>query len=61
MKAKVDKDVCQGAGECQSMCPEVFKVVDGKSVVLTEVVPEGSEEAAKKAESACPTGAVKLS
>lgn len=35
-KAKVDEDVCIGCGTCESLCPEVFKVEDGKSHVISE-------------------------
>jgi ferredoxin len=35
-KAKVNEEICIGCGTCESMCPEVFKVEDGKSHVISE-------------------------
>jgi ferredoxin len=35
-KAKVNEDLCIGCGTCESMCPTVFKVEDGKSKVISE-------------------------
>ena len=35
-KAKVDKDKCIGCGACEALCPEVFKIKDGKSHVIGE-------------------------
>ena len=35
-KAKVNEDLCIGCGTCESLCPEVFKVEDGKSTVIAE-------------------------
>ncbi|MFZ2192735.1 MAG: ferredoxin [Candidatus Moraniibacteriota bacterium] len=35
-KAKVNEDLCIGCGTCESLCPEVFKVEDGKSKVISD-------------------------
>jgi ferredoxin len=35
-KAHVDEDICIGCGTCESLCPEVFKVEDGKSHVIAD-------------------------
>lgn len=35
-KAKVNEDLCIGCGTCESLCPEVFKIEDGKSKVIVE-------------------------
>ncbi|MFZ2226201.1 MAG: ferredoxin [Candidatus Moraniibacteriota bacterium] len=35
-KAKVNEDLCIGCGTCESLCPEVFKIEDGKSKVIAE-------------------------
>lgn len=29
----VDKEKCIGCGSCESICPEVFEMIDGKAVV----------------------------
>ena len=33
---KVNEDLCIGCGACESMCPSIFKVEDGKSKVISE-------------------------
>ena len=33
-KPKVNEDLCIGCGTCESLCPKVFKVEDGKSKVI---------------------------
>lgn len=35
-KAKVNQDLCIGCGTCESMCPNVFKVEEGKSHVIAD-------------------------
>jgi len=35
-KPKVDKELCIGCGTCESLCPNVFKMEDGKSSVIAE-------------------------
>lgn len=35
-KAKVNEELCIGCGTCESLCPEVFKVEDGKSHVISD-------------------------
>ena len=35
-KVKVDHDLCIGCGNCESMCPQVFKLENGKSTVISE-------------------------
>lgn len=44
MKAKVDQDACIGSGNCEATCPNVFKVVDGKSHVQVDPVPADGED-----------------
>ena len=61
MRAKVDQDTCIGTGNCEGTCPEVFKVVDGKSQVMADPVPEDQEDCTREAESGCPTGAISTS
>lgn len=41
MKVKVNRDLCVGAGHCEARCPDIFKVIDGKSQVLVDLVPKG--------------------
>lgn len=35
-KAKVNAEVCIGCGTCESLCPQVFKIENGKSTVISE-------------------------
>lgn len=56
MAVKVDKDLCIGCGTCSSMCPKVFKIVDGKSTVINET--GDTPENIKAAADACPTRAI---
>jgi ferredoxin len=58
MKVAVDQDVCIGSGNCEDTCPEVFKVVEGKSQVQVDMVPPGLEDKVSEAISGCPTGAI---
>jgi ferredoxin len=58
MKAKVDKDACIGSGNCESTCPKIFKVVDGKSQVQVGSVPEDEQDCVQKAVEGCPAGAI---
>jgi len=58
MKAKVDKDACIGSGNCEATCPKIFKVVDGKSTVQMDPVPEEEENCVREAVEGCPSGAI---
>ncbi|GAA0728546.1 ferredoxin [Clostridium malenominatum] len=59
MKAHVDKDTCIGCGLCPGIAPDVFEMEDdGKAVAIVDEVPTDSEDAAKEAESSCPTNAI---
>lgn len=60
MKAIVDHDTCIGCGMCESICPEVFKLVDSKSTVIQKPVAPENEAAAKNAAESCPVAAITL-
>jgi ferredoxin len=60
MKAKVDQDVCIGSGNCEATCPTIFKVVDGKSQVQVDTVPEKEESCVEEAVDGCPVGAISI-
>jgi len=58
-KPKVNQELCIGCGTCEALCPEMFKVENGKSQVIGE-----SCETAKcncdEAVSSCPVNAISL-
>jgi ferredoxin len=58
MRVLVDKDVCVGSGQCEATCPAVFEVVDGKSRVKADPVPQEEEKRARDAVDGCPTSAI---
>ncbi len=35
-KAKVNQELCIGCGTCESLCPKVFKLENGKSQVIND-------------------------
>ncbi|GAB1352207.1 MAG TPA: ferredoxin [Candidatus Rifleibacterium sp.] len=61
MKAFVDHDICIGCGQCEMICPAVFKLNDGKSTVIQKPVAPENEASAKQAADSCPTSAISLS
>lgn len=61
----VDKDLCQGHGECKSVAPEIFDVTDQGNIYDTVEVlakePESSlYEKAKEAEKLCPNQVITI-
>lgn len=61
MKAFVDQDVCIGCGQCEIICPAVFKLNDGKSTVIQKPVAPENEATAKEAADSCPVAAITFS
>jgi ferredoxin len=61
MRVRVDPEICQGYGQCNSLLPALFEIDDdGTARVLSpEVPPELLAEAAVVADR-CPTGAISL-
>jgi ferredoxin len=51
---KVDKEKCIGCGACEALCPEGFKLEDGKARVLNQ-----KAKCIKEAKDACPVQAIK--
>ena len=58
MNFKVNQDLCIGCGACEEICPEVFELVDDKSQVKLNPVPEEFKESALDAENGCPVEAI---
>ena len=63
MKVFVNIDLCQGHARCEDICPEVFATdaIEGKCVIASPQVPEGSEDKVRLAVRNCPEGALRLS
>ena len=60
MKAKVDRKLCNGNGNCMNICPGVFKVSGGKACLACDLVPKKDEPACRQAVQACPTHAISI-
>ncbi len=55
MTVKVDKETCIGCGSCEAVCPEGFKVENGKAHVKSQ-----DAKCAKEAAESCPVDAIKV-
>ena len=58
MKVRVDESLCIGSGTCEDICPKVFKVVDGRSIVQVDQVPSEDAADAQSAVESCPMTAI---
>jgi ferredoxin len=60
-RVRVDRGICQGYGQCNSLLPALFEIDDDGTarVLAPEVPPELLGEAAAVADR-CPTGAISL-
>lgn len=59
MKPIVNQDTCIGCGTCEAICPEVFRVIDGKSQVQ-EVNYDDYADKIQQSVSACPVQAISI-
>ena len=58
---RVDRDLCQGHGVCESEAPSVFSVSkDGVLTVLDERPPDAERKAVEAAVKYCPTHALTI-
>jgi ferredoxin len=61
MIARIDAATCRGHGQCELIAPDVFELGDDdRGHVIADLVPPGSEEAARDAVLMCPEGAVEV-
>ena len=61
MRVLVDRDLCQGHGECCAEAPEVFALDDeGSLVVRQPEPPESQRPAVQRAVEYCPTHALRV-
>jgi ferredoxin len=56
-KIKVNEELCIGCGACESICPNVFKLEDGKSKVIAS---ECGSCNCKDVVSSCPVNAIEV-
>ncbi len=56
-KPVVSEELCIGCGTCEALCPNVFKIEDGKSHVISEDCGDcNCQEAAES----CPVSAISV-
>lgn len=60
MKATVNADTCIGCELCANECPEVFKMTDGKAVVIADPLVSAQEDCAKGTAQNCPVTAIEV-
>lgn len=58
-KPIVNQETCIGCGTCESICPAVFKMNDGKAAVI-EADYEANQAEIKQAIDSCPVTAISL-
>lgn len=56
-KIKVNKELCIGCGTCESLCPNVFKIEDGKSIVTAQ---ECGDCNCQEVIDSCPVSAISM-
>lgn len=56
-KPKVNEELCIGCGTCESLCPSVFKLENGKSHTVSE---ECGDCNCQEAVDSCPVGAISM-
>lgn len=58
-KPKVNEELCIGCGTCEALCPQMFKVENGKSHVIGESCEKSSCDC-NETVSSCPVNAISL-
>ncbi len=59
MKPRVDHDLCIGCGNCEDVCPELFRLMDdGLAHVIVDTADERDYGCAREAADACPVDAI---
>ena len=60
-RVRVDPEICQGYGQCNSLLPVLFEIDDdGTARVLAPEVPPALLAEAAEVADRCPTGAISL-
>ncbi|BDM73021.1 hypothetical protein HEK616_65080 [Streptomyces nigrescens] len=58
VEIRVDRDVCDGLGQCALVAPEVFALDDDERLVVAPEVPDGLAGKVAAAVRACPVRAL---
>ena len=56
MTIKVDEEKCIGCGSCEAVCPQVFKIKEGKA----KVIAQKNIPCVKEAKNICPVDAISI-
>ena len=56
----IDEETCIGCGQCEEVCPDVFKLEDEKAVVILDEVPPNLKDCCREAEEICPVSAITI-
>ncbi|MCX6740643.1 MAG: ferredoxin [Candidatus Parcubacteria bacterium] len=60
MKPIINREMCIGCGMCENICPEVFKLNDGKSEVINLPDYTVFKEKIEQAKDSCPVQAIDI-
>ena len=60
LEVVVDRDVCEGHGQCEFAAPGVFTIDDDGTVQYVESPPESDRQAVTNAVRLCPVQAIRL-
>jgi ferredoxin len=60
MKPKVNQELCIGCGQCEAICPEIFKLDDGKSQVQDMADYSVYKDKIDQSVDACPVQAISI-
>ena len=57
-KIKINEDLCIVCGTCEAMCPDVFKIENGKAKVYSENCKDCEDCKLDEIVSSCPVNAI---
>ncbi|GIH17778.1 ferredoxin [Rugosimonospora africana] len=61
MNVDIDRELCQGHGQCGESAPKIFEVRDdGLAYLLVDAIPADQEPNVRDAASRCPVDAIRL-
>lgn len=60
MKPVINQELCIGCGTCEGMCPEVFKLTNGKAQVLKIDDYSQYKDKIEQSVAACPVSCISI-